>query len=95
MLLVASVANAAGPVGPFEPTAPVGTTDKGSCTQQQGLVYLSTYLSGWQLNEQGFDAPMGAVYYQGPKLTPSSVDDVRGEWCTGSSTVSCGAFYMA
>jgi hypothetical protein len=88
LLLVASEAHAAGPVGPFEPSAPMGTADSdpGKCTQQKGLVYLSTYLSGYQLNEQGFDAPMGAVYYQGPKLTKSTTVPIRGEYC--SSNVS-------
>ena len=86
VLLLAFAARATGPVGPFVPSLQTGSADSdpGRCTQQKGLVYLSTYLSGWQLNEQGFDAPMGNVYYQGPKLTRSSLDTegfARGEWC--------------
>jgi hypothetical protein len=45
-------------------------------------VYLSTYLSGYQLNEQGFEDSMGSVYFQGPRLVQSKVEDGRGEFCS-------------
>lgn len=91
LFVLAGAANAAGPVGPFDSNALVGTADSepGRCGQQKGVVYISTYLSGEQLNSQDFDAPMGNVYYQGPKLTNAKFDPVRGEWCSGYVSFHC------
>jgi hypothetical protein len=91
VLAAISTVYGAGPLGPLDspalinPYKPGGEIGNKNCRGFQTEVYISTYISGYQLNEQMYPLAksIGAVFYIGPQLTLTEpVDKYANKACS-------------
>jgi len=75
--------------GKFQPSAPVNSVVylEEFCNYMEMTVTISTYISGYQIFQQGMDDDLaratGKEYFDGPQLILSGIQKDKGQFCSG------------
>ncbi len=75
--------------GRFKPSAPVNSNVKyleDYCNYMEMTITISTYVSGYQLNLQGFTDLARSIRkeeYDGPRLDLAGIEKTKGQFCSG------------